>query len=90
MVHASYHVWVKLLSSTSLMVTLTARLWWAEFTKLNVTQPSLTRKGSYLTLKSSVASVQKKLMVRALTSCVLMTPQGKSVPNYKAAMQQAN
>ena len=36
----------------SLTGTLTVRLWWAVFMKLNVTRPSLTRKVSYLTLKT--------------------------------------
>lgn len=52
MAHVSCHVLVKLWSSTSLTGTLTVRLWWAVFMKLNVTRPSLTRKVSYLTLKT--------------------------------------
>ncbi|MDT4880548.1 hypothetical protein FQZ97_1163160 [compost metagenome] len=71
-------------------VTLTDHLWWAVFTKLNATRLSSTRKANYLTPKNSAAFAPKKSMVKVLTSYVLMTPQGKSVPNYKAAMQQAN
>ncbi|MNV35673.1 hypothetical protein D3C71_1271250 [compost metagenome] len=86
MEHASCHAWVRSLSSTFLTVTLTARLWWDEFTKPNVTQPSSTRKASYLTPKSSAASAPKKSMVKDLTNYALMTLQGKSVPSYKVAM----
>ncbi|MNE28744.1 hypothetical protein D3C80_1221970 [compost metagenome] len=78
------------MSSISLTVILTAHLWWDAFMKPNVTQLSLTRKASYPTPKSSVAFAPKKSMVRALTSYVLTTPQGKLVPSYKAAMQPAN
>ncbi|MNE05519.1 hypothetical protein D3C80_980850 [compost metagenome] len=66
---------------------LTAHLWWAAFTKPNVTQLSLTRKANYPTLKNSVVFVQKKWMAKVLTNSVLMTPQAKSVPSYKVAMQ---
>ncbi|MNP24248.1 hypothetical protein D3C76_1169970 [compost metagenome] len=52
MVHASCHVWVRLLSSTSLTATLTVHLWSDAFTKLNVTQPNSTRKASSPTLKN--------------------------------------
>ena len=48
------------------------------------------QKGQLPDTKNSAAFALRKSTVRALTSYVLMTPQGKSVPNCKVAMQQAN
>lgn len=62
----------------------------AESMKHNAVQLSLILRGSFLIPKSSVGFAPKKFKAKALTNCVLMTAQDRSVYNCKAAMQPVN